>query len=127
KQAIAATIEFMRRDLATPVTLRDLADFASYSPYHFNRVFRNAIGVPPAEFRAALRFDWAKHLLLTTDLSITEVCFEVGFDSLGTFSTRFSDLVGVGPKIFRRLPDLLGGGPPISPLDRGAPDAGVAV
>lgn len=127
KKAIAATIEFMRGDLAAPVTLRDLADFASYSPYHFNRVFRNAIGVPPAEFRAALRFDWAKHLLLTTDLSITDVCYEVGFDSLGTFSARFSELVGVGPKLFRRLPDLIEGAPSAAVMRGSAVDTMAAV
>ncbi len=107
RKAIASVIKFMRHDLARPVTLRDLADFAAYSPFHLDRVFSNAIGVPPAEFRAALRFDWAKHLLLTTDLSVTEICHEVGFDSLGTFSTRFAEFVGVTPKLFRRLPDLM--------------------
>jgi AraC-like DNA-binding protein len=106
RKAIAAVIEFMRRDLAAPVTLRDLADFAAYSPFHLNRIFSTSIGVPPAEFRAALRFDWAKHLLLTSDLSVTEICNEVGFDSLGTFSTRFTELVGVNPKHFRHLPEL---------------------
>jgi AraC-like DNA-binding protein len=107
RKAIASVITFMRQDLSRPVTLRDLADFAAYSPFHLNRLFSSAIGVPPAEFRAALRFDWAKHLLLATDLSVTEICHEVGFDSLGTFSTRFAELVGVTPKLFRRLPDLM--------------------
>lgn len=105
RRAIAATIEFMREDLAKPVRLRDLADFASYSPYHLNRVFRTMIGVPPGEFRAALRFDWAKHLLLNTDMSVTAICFEVGFDSLGTFSSRFREMTGVTPRQFRALPD----------------------
>lgn len=128
RKAIAAVINFMRRDLSAPVTLRDLADFAAYSPFHLNRVFSSSIGVPPAEFRAALRFDWAKHLLLTTDLSVTEICNEVGFDSLGTFSTRFTELVGVTPKQFRRLPDLMAETPDTiirrSAVDEGAVVAG---
>jgi AraC-like DNA-binding protein len=113
---VLPVIATMRAQSHHPFSLNELAEMAYLSRFHFNRVFATVAGVPPGEFMTALRFDKAKELLLTTDLSVTDVCFEVGFSSLGTFSTRFTQLVGVSPAEFRRLPEL---------IDRGArvPDA----
>jgi AraC-like DNA-binding protein len=105
--AVLPVIATMRAQSHYPFSLNDLAEMAYLSRFHFNRVFATVAGVPPGEFMTALRFDKAKELLLTTDLSVTEVCFEVGFSSLGTFSTRFTHLVGVSPAEFRRLPELI--------------------
>jgi AraC-like DNA-binding protein len=88
--------------------LGTLAEIACLSQYHFVRVFRSVTGIPPGEFLAALRLDRAKRLLLTTDLSVIEVCYEVGYESLGTFTTRFTRLVGIPPGRLRRLPEELG-------------------
>jgi AraC-like DNA-binding protein len=78
-----------------------LAEVASFSPYHFNRIFRRAIGVPPAQYLSALRIEKAKRLLLTTDASVTDICYSVGYNSLGTFITRFTNLVGFSPNALR--------------------------
>lgn len=104
---VLPVIATMRAQSHYPFSLNDLAEMAYLSRFHFNRVFATVAGVPPGEFMTALRFDKAKELLLTTDLSVTDVCFEVGFSSLGTFSTRFTQFVGVSPAEFRRLPELI--------------------
>lgn len=89
-----------------PLSLDDLAEIAGLSPFYFTRIFRDITGIPPGEFRNAIRFDRAKKLLMTTPASITDICFEVGYQSLGTFSSRFKALVGVSPADFRNLPDI---------------------
>ncbi|MCO5218279.1 MAG: helix-turn-helix transcriptional regulator [Thermomicrobiales bacterium] len=90
-----------------PLNLNDYAEIAGLSPFYFNRVFKSVIGIPPGEFAASLRFERAKHLLLTTPASITEICYEVGYGSLGTFSNRFKSMVGVSPAQFRGMPDAV--------------------
>jgi AraC-like DNA-binding protein len=107
EHAIGTVISQMRANLDYPYTLDDFAEMANYSPFHFARMFRHVIGIPPGEFLAALRFEQAKELILRTDVSITDICFEVGFSSLGTFSARFKHLVGVSPADLRTLPERL--------------------
>lgn len=106
--AVGTVISSMRADVSFPFTLETFAEMANYSPFHFARMFRQAIGIPPGEFLAALRFERAKELILRTNLSITDICFDVGFSSLGTFSSRFKQLVGVSPVDMRTLPETLG-------------------
>lgn len=105
QMAIERVILAMRERLHEPLTLEDMAAIAHLSPYHFSRVFHRLIGVPPGEFLAALRLDAAKRLLLTTSLSVTDVCFEVGYTSLGSFTTRFTQLVGMPPRQLRQVAD----------------------
>ena len=81
--------------------LEEMAEIACISPCHFNRVFRQVTGIPPTQFLFALRLEMAKRLLVTTDLSVTDICFEVGYNSLGTFISRFHQLVGLSPNAFR--------------------------
>lgn len=83
-------------------TTQSLAGVAALSPFHFIRVFRRVTGVSPAQYLCAVRLETAKHLLLTTRSSVTDVCFDVGYNSLGTFVTRFTQLVGLSPSSFRR-------------------------
>lgn len=106
RQMVQRIISVMRSS-DEPFTLDDLAEIAGLSPFYFARTFRSVVGLPPGEFQAALRFERAKHLLLTSPASVTEICFEVGYDSLGTFSSRFKRLVGIGPAQFRALPHLV--------------------
>ncbi len=98
-----AVIAEMRRRLSGELSLPDMADIACLSPFHFLRVFRRVTGLTPREFLAALRIEQAKRLLVTTRLSVTEICFEVGYTSVGTFTARFSRMVGVPPGTFRRM------------------------
>lgn len=104
---VARALAAMQGPLDRPLPLATLAEIAGLSPFHFARTFRQATGSPPGQFLAALRLEQAKRLLLTTDLPVTEICFAVGYDSLGTFTTRFTQLVGLPPSRVRRLPDAL--------------------
>lgn len=106
-QAVDQVIAAMRADVSHPHTIESLAAIANYSPFHFTRLFRSVTGTPPGEFLAALRFDQAKRLILGTTDSITDICFDVGFSSLGTFSTRFKQLVGMSPADLRAMPEPL--------------------
>lgn len=103
---VQRVVQEMRTE-TEPLTLRDYAEIAGLSPFYFNRIFRSIIGIPPGEFATSLRFERAKRLLLITPASITDICFEVGYGSLGTFSTRFKNLVGVSPASFRTMPDTV--------------------
>ena len=103
EQAIVSMSERLDEDLS----LEDLARVAIMSPYHFNRVFHEVTGIPPSQFLYALRLEMAKRLLLTTQFNVTDVCYEVGYNSLGTFTRRFTRLVGVPPGQLRRLASLL--------------------
>ena len=102
-QAVERVILAMRERLEESLTLDDLAEIAIISPYYFDRIFRQITGIPPCQFLAVLRMEAAKRLLLTSSLSVTDICFEVGYNSLGTFITRFKQLVGLSPSHLRRL------------------------
>lgn len=98
----------MRRSAdAGGLSLNEMADVAHLSPYHFARTFRRVTGIPPGEFMNALRLERAKRLLLTTDLSVGEVCHEIGYNSQGTFTSRFTKLVGLPPTQMRTLQERL--------------------
>ncbi|MFN8373112.1 MAG: helix-turn-helix transcriptional regulator [Anaerolineae bacterium] len=87
----------------TPVTLAQLADVACLSPNHLLRTFKQLFGQTPHQFITDKRLEEAQRLLLTTDTSITEICFAVGFESLGTFSWLFRRRFGFSPKEFRKI------------------------
>src|SRR5579859_595601 len=101
-QAVERAIQAMHTHLHEPLTLEDLASVACLSPSHFHRVFCRLIGIPPGEFLSALRFQMARRLLLTTPLSVTDICFEVGYTSIGSFTSRFTHLVGLSPRLLRQ-------------------------
>jgi AraC family transcriptional regulator len=106
RDGVENVIRAMRERVDRPFTLEQMAGIAYLSPFYFNRVFRRLTGAPPRRFQTALRMAAAKRLLLTTDLSVTEVCLEIGYQSLGTFTTQFHQLVGVSPRDLRRLASL---------------------
>jgi AraC-like DNA-binding protein len=90
------------REYAQPLDVEALARDAHMSAGHFSRRFRLAYGESPYSYLMTRRVERAMALLRRGDLSVTEVCFAVGFSSLGTFSTRFAELVGVPPSVYRR-------------------------
>lgn len=92
------------REFARPLNVEDLARGAHMSAGHLSREFRRVYGEPPYSYLMTRRIERAMTLLRRGDLSITEICFAVGFSSLGTFSSRFSELVGVSPSIYREDP-----------------------
>lgn len=101
-RAVECAIQTMQTHLHEPLTLEDLAAVAYLSPFHFHRVFRRQIGIPPGEFLSALRLQAARRLLLTTPLSVIDICFEVGYSSPGSFTSRFTHLVGLSPRLLRQ-------------------------
>lgn len=90
------------REYAQPLDVEALARGVHMSAGHLSREFRRAYGEPPYGYLMTRRIERAMALLRRGDLSVTEICFEVGCSSLGTFSTRFTELVGVPPSVYRR-------------------------
>src|SRR4051794_20224057 len=90
------------REYAQPLDVEALARGVHMSAGHLSREFRLAYGEPPYAYLMTRRIERAMALLRRGDLSVTEVCFAVGCSSLGTFSTRFTELVGVSPSVYRR-------------------------
>ncbi len=90
------------REYAQPLDVEALARGAHMSAGHLSRQFRRAYGESPYAYLMTRRIERAMALLRRGDLSVTEVCFAVGCSSLGTFSTRFTELVGMPPSTYRR-------------------------
>ncbi|WP_128428368.1 helix-turn-helix transcriptional regulator [Streptomyces cyaneus] len=92
----------MDREYAQPLDVEALARGVHMSAGHLSREFKTAYGESPYGYLMTRRIERAMALLRRGDLSVTEVCFEVGCSSLGTFSTRFTELVGMSPSAYRR-------------------------
>jgi len=90
------------REFAQPLDVEALARGAHMSAGHLSREFKLAFGEAPYSYLMTRRIERAMALLRRGDLSVTDVCFAVGCSSLGTFSTRFTELVGVSPSTYRR-------------------------
>ncbi len=105
RRAVERVIVAMHERLDEPLSLLDMSRIAYISRCHFTRIFHEFTGIPPFQFLYALRLATAKHLLLTTNRSVIDVCYEVGYNSLGTFTTRFTQLVGLSPYRLRHLGD----------------------
>jgi transcriptional regulator GlxA family with amidase domain len=93
--------DLMDRAYAQPLDVPAMARVALMSPGHFSRSFRAAYGETPYGYLMTRRIERAKALLRRGDLSVTEVCFAVGCTSLGSFSSRFTELVGETPSAYR--------------------------
>src|SRR5262249_29553067 len=83
-------------------SLSEAAREACLSPFHFHRLFHATFRETPHEFLTSLRMDRARRLLATGEMTVTEVCFDVGYSSLGSFSTKFQSLVGRPPTQYQR-------------------------
>ena len=93
EDAVRRVVLAMHERFGEDLCLTDMAEVASMSVYHFARVFREQTGLPPATYLAALRLSEAKRLLLETSLSVADICFKVGYNSIGTFTSRFTQVV----------------------------------
>jgi transcriptional regulator GlxA family with amidase domain len=100
----------MDRAYAQPLDVAALARLVHVSEAHFIRTFRATFGETPHRYLQRRRVERAMFLLRATELSVTEICLDVGFVSLGTFSRTFSEIVGEAPSVYRR-----GGAPPAVP------------
>lgn len=101
--ATEQAISTMWSRYADPLSLDEIADSAILSKFYFSRVFRSLTGTSPGRFLSAIRLFKAKNLLLETDMSVTEVAYGVGYNSLGTFTSRFTRSVGVSPGRYRAM------------------------
>jgi AraC-like DNA-binding protein len=90
------------RSYSEPLDLEALSRAAHVSPRHFSRSFRSTFGETPHQYLLTRRLERARHLLRTTELSVAEICLEVGFTSVGSFTTTFRRRVGVSPTEYRR-------------------------
>jgi len=101
-KSLADARDFMRHAYKRPIKLPDVSAQANLSPYHFLRVYKQTFQETPHEFLTRLRIEKAKTLLARGSHNVTEACFEVGFSSLGSFSTLFNHRVGLSPSEYRR-------------------------
>jgi AraC-like DNA-binding protein len=111
--SLRAAKDLMDRAYAEPLDLDALAREAGYSRFHFARSFRDTYGLTPRVYLSARRVERARELLRTANLTVTEICYLVGFSSLGSFSARFKGEVGLSPSEYREREIARGGPPPI--------------
>jgi AraC-like DNA-binding protein len=110
---LRAARDLIDRAYAEPLDLDRLARRAGCSRYHFLRAFAATYGQTPGRYLTYRRIERAKDLLRTANLTVTEICLLVGFSSLGSFSSRFSALVGMSPSAYRAQAVRAGGPPPV--------------
>lgn len=100
---VARAIGLMRADPASALRIEHLAEEARMARSHFLHVFRAVTSISPCRFLAAIRMEKAKSLLVDSQESVTSICFEVGYQSVGTFTKLFTGFVGVSPTALRKL------------------------
>jgi AraC-like DNA-binding protein len=105
--------DLMDQAFATSLDLEAMAREAGCSRFHFLRSFQAAYGETPGRYLTRRRVERAAELLRSANLTVTEVCLLVGFSSLGSFSTRFKEVMGVSPSVYRTEAVEVGGPPPI--------------
>jgi len=110
--AIERTIDIMWNRHAEPLSLEELADAAIFSKFYYSRIFRDLTGTSPGRFLSAVRLFMAKRHLQETASSVTDISYRVGYNSLGTFTSRFTRSVGISPAKYRFLARC--GLPPLS-------------
>jgi AraC family transcriptional regulator len=94
--------DYMHANLSAAMDLPDIARVAYLSPYHFLRMFKQAFGQTPHAYLTFKRIERARFLLERTSVPITDICFDVGFESLGSFSSKFRQIVGLSPRQYRQ-------------------------
>lgn len=102
----------MDREYAQPLDVEAMARGVHMSAGHLSREYKLAYGESPYQYLMTRRIERAMTLLRRGDLSVTDVCFAVGFSSLGTFSTRFAELVGVPPSVYKQQTERTMAGAP---------------
>jgi AraC family transcriptional regulator len=119
--AVEMVLARMRENPGAPLRLGEMAELARVSRFHFNHLFRQVTGLSPRQFQTALRLREAARLLLRGRSSVTRICFDLGYESLGSFVTRFTQTFGLPPRRLRRWSALLE--QPLGRLLPGAPAA----
>lgn len=117
EQAVERVILAMQENLGEQITIDDMAHTAMFSKFHFSRIFQRVTGISPGRFLSALRLQEAKRLLVSTSMTVADISHVVGYNSIGTFSSRFRCSVGVSPTEYRQCRGDL------TPLDARQPAA----
>lgn len=102
-QAVAKVVGEMKKLTNSCVLLDEWADFVSLNKYELTTAFKKLTGIPPMAFHNAEKLEIAKRLLVFEQMSVTEVCFEIGFESVGSFVSKFTNCVGVSPGGYARV------------------------
>lgn len=123
--AVERAIATMWSRYTDPLSLDDLARSAILSKFHFSRVFRSFTGTSPGRFLSAIRLYQAKRMLHASSLSVTDIAYTVGYNSLGTFASRFTRSVGIPPGRYRALTST--SVPVIGPCEAAAPQRSVRI
>jgi AraC-like DNA-binding protein len=105
---LARARDFIAENYRGHIPLARAADEACFSPFHFQRLYRRAFRESPHEFVTRMRMEAAREMLRREQISVTEICYELGYESLGTFSARFARLHGCAPTEFRRIYSMPG-------------------
>jgi AraC family transcriptional regulator len=100
--AVDRAVDCIWERYSDPLSLADMAESALLSRFHFARLFKEQVGVSPGQFLAAVRIYQAKRMLLTGSMSVAGISSAVGYGSLGSFTSHFTDSVGISPSRFRR-------------------------
>lgn len=100
-RAVERVIRYMYENLGEEITIDDMARTAMFSKFHFSRIFHDVTGISPGRFLSAIRLQAAKRLLISTSLTVTDICYRAGYTSVGTFSSRFAAVVGIPPTAYR--------------------------
>ena len=101
KRELLEARECLSEQFATVRNLESAAKFASLSPFHFQRSFASMFKETPHEFLTRIRLEKARDLLVETELTVSEICLLVGYESLGSFSTKFRSFTGRSPRSYR--------------------------
>lgn len=104
--AVERVITSMWERYDEPLSLEEMADLAVFSRFYFSRVFRSITGTSPGRFLTVIRLYKAKNLLLETTMSVTDISYQVGYNSPGTFSSRFTRSVSISPARYRYLSEV---------------------
>lgn len=116
EKSVERVIHAMHENLGEPITIDDMARTAMFSKFHFSRIFQRVTGISPGRFLSALRLQEAKRLLLATSMTVADISHLVGYNSIGTFSSRFRGSVGVSPTEYRQYRGY------VAPLPEQLPD-----
>lgn len=106
-KAVGKVVEAIDHDPGAPLEIDDMARIACFSKFHFTRMFNAVIGVSPGRYLMFKRVVYAQMLLVKTPYAITAITHQCGYTSIGTFSSRFSDTVGISPTAYRRVYRLI--------------------
>jgi AraC family transcriptional regulator len=118
---IERVVSGIREGYGEALSLADMGELAGLSPYHMARLFRRETGLPPAAYLTVIRMEEARRRLLGSKDSVADISVQVGYTSLGAFTTRFTKTVGVPPGRYRRLSDV-----PADAVDFAAAESDVA-